>query len=146
MACGFTGAPVVAALASGISAAAAGAFAGFWTAPQIGSVSAVCTMRTIGLSSLSSSAPGICSRHRRVWVLLPVPDSPRNSTAPPFRLMTDEWMAAACRATAAMLNIDHSPKRNSAGLCRSVTSVVTSGAPNASVSYTHLTPPTKLEV
>ena len=49
----------------------------------------------------------------------------------PCRLMTDEWMAAACRATAAMLNIDHSPKRNSAGLCRSVTSVVTSGAPNA---------------
>lgn len=64
-------------------------------------------------------------------VLLPVPDSPRNSTAPPFRLMTDEWMAMACRATAAMLNIDHNPKRNSAGLCRSVTSVVTSGAPNA---------------
>ena len=58
-------------------------------------------------------------------------DSPRNSTAPPFRLMTDEWMAMACRATAAMLNIDHNPKRNSAGLCRSVTSVVTSGAPNA---------------
>ena len=88
-------------------------------------------IRMIGLSSLSRRAPGICSRHRRVWVLFPVPDSPRKSTARPSRLITDECTATARRSSAAMLNIVHSPKRNSAGLCSGVMSLVASGLPKA---------------
>lgn len=84
----------------------------------------------MGLSSLSSRVPGMCSRHSRVWVLLPVPDSPRKRTPRPCQAITEEWNATLWRRRAARLNIVQSPKRSSAGSWSGVKSVVTSGMSN----------------
>ena len=73
-----------------------------------------------GLSSFSRVVPTMFSRHRRVWVLLPVPDSPRNITASPLYTSVEVCTADVRYGAVAMFVMNHMPNRANAASKRSV--------------------------
>ena len=76
----------------------------------------------MGLSSLSRWVWGMFSSQRRVWVLLPVPLSPRHMTAAPSQTTTDECTGTAPSGRAAMAKAVQSAKRKAAGWVMGVSS------------------------
>jgi hypothetical protein len=68
----------------------------------------------IGESSFRSLALSIYFIHKRVCVLLPVPDSPKKSAHLPSATTAEECMAMALFALSTTPNITHNPKRRMA--------------------------------
>lgn len=75
-----------------------------------------------GLSSLSSAECSIWLSQRRVCVLLPVPDSPKNSTALPLWTMAEAWMGEMRLGSEKSEKAIHMAKRRSDKLSSEVAS------------------------